>query len=425
MSGSACVEEARAQESSAQQVQPLLDSFTDQTQGQDARLEAAAEMAELMDWASPDHAACQFALHRAGMIVAVLEMLDTEGPPIPEALQSAVWHLIGAVALHEAAAAAAVQHLPEMLRLTMPILNSRHTNANLTEACLSALNNLCFRAPSARPLLLPAAPAALRWARQHANTGIEGAACLLLGNMSKNPSIRPALLRHKVVEQLAPLALDETASLQRRGPAMSAVARLDTAVRMKLLAAGALEKYFAPTMRAAVERREGPAGNLPGLDTAEHFALLCDNEWGAIFCAQRGAVHLMQDVVLCDEEAPTRTEDFEGKRWALEALALIARHETVRSLVVAPEDASRAEALRSELVKLQGCEHAGARAGAMRLACRLDSHWLLSLKLLGQRLVSRGTMPPCLWAECVLPYVLGPAWLPAPSPSSAPTAVAV
>lgn len=400
------------------QVQPLLAVFTDPTRRQDARLEAAAALVELLDWESPEHAGCQYALHRAGMIAAVLEMLAETDPPLTEPLQSAVWHLVGSVALHEEAAVAAVQHLPEILRLTMPILNSRHTNPNLSEALLSALNNLCFRAPHARLLLLPVAPAALRWARQNANTGIEGAACLLLGNMSKDPSLRPALLGYGVVEEIGPLALDETAPLQSRGPAMSAVARLDTRIRMKLLAAGALEKYFAPTMRAAVERREGPAGNLPGLDTAEHFALLCDNEWGANFCAQRGAVHLMQDVVLCAEEAPTCMEDLVGKRWALEALALIARLESLRPLVVAPEDTARAEALRSEFAKLQVCEHAGARAAAMRLACRLDGRWLLCLKLLGLRLVHRGTMPPCLWAECVLPYVLGPAWLPAPAPSS-------
>jgi len=156
-----------------------------------------------------------------------------------------------------------------------------------------------------------------------------GAACLLLGNMSKQSTIRPELVRTGVVDELAPLALDESAPLHRRGPAMSAVARLDTGVRAKLLAAGALETYFAPTMQAAVERKEGPAGNLPGLDTAEHFALLCDNELGATFCAQRGAVRLMQDVVLCAEETSTRMEDLEGKRWALRHLHFL--HDILRS----------------------------------------------------------------------------------------------
>lgn len=164
-------------------------------------------------------------------------------------------------------------------------------------------------------------------------------------------------------------------------------------------------------MQAAIDRCAGPAGNLPGLDLAEHFALLCIDEAGATACVQKGAARLMQDVLLCTEEDATRMEDLEGKRWAMEAFSNIAANLSLRPAVTAlwfqPSEERRA--MQAQLKALQVCEHPGARAAAMRLYCCLNDNYMPYLLGLGEHLVNAILMTQSLWRQWVLLFVLGSA----------------
>lgn len=391
----------------------LLSEFSETTRCLGFRLRAAERLHQVLHWTNEHRLECQLELHRWGAVSAALDVIRNEGLTSTglqsEILQATAWRLIAAVVLCEPVAeATARENMSEMLNLARSVLANLRTDRFVVEACLLALNNLCFCAHSARLLLIPIVPAVLWLVKQRVGDGIVSIACLLMSNVAKHVGTHAVLTSNGAVDALTSMALDSEVPIWLRGPAMATLSRLDATVRMQLLNTDAIAVYFAPTMQAAVERSEGPAGNLPGLDHAEHFALFCSTGPGASRCVEHGVVPLLQDVLLCEQKTASHRIDLEGKRWALEALAQIAKHPTLHSHIRRVTRKSK-EALRlkSELENFQSSEHVGVRRAAVTLFCRVRRDWVVMVLLCGHRMSTAGLFAPRIWQEHVLPYVIG------------------
>lgn len=402
-----------------------LTTFGSVTCSLGSRLRAAGQLLARLHWTSHDLAHWQLLLCNSGAVAAAVFVIDSgglasSGKRYP-CLQAAAWKLIAAVVLHEEAADDTVQQcFPALIALAGSTIQDARADRALVLACLLALNNLCFSSPEHRVRLQHLSQAVLAWAtQQHVGHLLAGTACLFLSNLAKDVKTHSCLSALGPAQVLAPLVMDLSAPLQRRGPAMAFLSRLDSPMRAQLLAAGAFSSFFIPTMRAAVERREGPAGTLPGLDHAEHFALLCDagGDGCSIVdadaarccarCASDGVVALLQDVLTCRERTSSRRTDLEGKRFALEALGHIARYPVLRpKLRMTKRKPADAMQLKLELCSLQSSDRIGIRAAAARLFRRLRQDWIVSVLVCGQRLELAGQLPPGIWSEYVLSFVV-------------------